>query len=135
MMQFKEQKPIYLQIADLLKEYIIKGEWGNSERIPALREIAVQMEVNPNTVMRTYTYLQEKGIIYNKRGIGYFTASDARQQILSERRKEFMRSGLPEFFETLSVLNLDMDEVRRLHEEYLRQSAAPDKENTTDENE
>jgi len=85
MMQFKEQKPIYLQIADLLEEYIIKGEWGNSERIPALREIAVQMEVNPNTVMRTYTYLQDKGIIYNKRGIGYFTAPDARQQILTVR--------------------------------------------------
>ena len=59
-MQFKDSQSIYLQIADYVCEKILLGEWKAEERIPSVRELAVQLEVNPNTVMRTFDFLQQQ---------------------------------------------------------------------------
>ena len=73
-MEFKDTQTIYLQIADHFCENILRKKWNPGDRIPSVREMAVNIEVNPNTVMRTFNYLQDKGIIFNKRGIGYFVS-------------------------------------------------------------
>ena len=116
MMQFKEQKSIYLQIADYMVENIIVKVWKNSERIPSIRETAIQMEVNPNTVMRTYNYLQDKGVIFNKRGIGYFTAPDALEHVLAEKKKIFIQQQLPELFKAMRSLQITPKEILSLYE-------------------
>lgn len=116
MMQFKEQKSIYLQIADHMVENIIVKVWKNSERIPSIRETAIQMEVNPNTVMRTYNYLQDKGVIFNKRGIGYFTAPDALEHVLAEKKKIFIQQQLPELFKAMRSLQITPKEILSLYE-------------------
>ena len=77
-MNFKESKAIYLQIADRICDEILLGQLGEEERIPSVREYAAIVEVNANTVMRSFDYLQSQNIIYNKRGIGYFVATGAR---------------------------------------------------------
>ena len=84
-MQFRESQAIYLQIADFVCEKILLKEWKAEERIPAVRELAIQLEVNPNTVMRTYEFLQQQEIIYNQRGIGYFVAQGAIKNALQYR--------------------------------------------------
>ena len=76
-MNFKESKAIYLQIADRICDEILLGQFGEEERIPSVREYAAIVEVNANTVMRSFDYLQSQNIIYNKRGIGYFVAPGA----------------------------------------------------------
>ncbi len=116
MMQFKEQKSIYLQIADHMVENIIVKVWKNGERIPSIRETAIQMEVNPNTVMRTYNYLQDKGVIFNKRGIGYFTAPDALEHVLAEKKKIFIQQQLPELFKAMRSLQITPKEILSLYE-------------------
>ena len=68
-MDFKETQAIYLQIVDLVCDHIVTGKWKAQERIPSVRELGVQLEVNPNTVMRAYDYLQAREIICNKRGV------------------------------------------------------------------
>ena len=65
-MEFKDSKSIYVQIADIFMENILKKNWNENERIPSIREIAVELEVNPNTTIRSFSYLEEKGIIFNK---------------------------------------------------------------------
>ncbi|MCK5155260.1 MAG: GntR family transcriptional regulator [Spirochaetales bacterium] len=115
-MQFKEQKSIYLQIADHMVENIIVKVWKNGERIPSIRETAIQMEVNPNTVMRTYNYLQDKGVIFNKRGIGYFTAPDALEHVLAEKKKIFIQQQLPELFKAMRSLQITPKEILSLYE-------------------
>ncbi|MCG6910581.1 MAG: GntR family transcriptional regulator [Deltaproteobacteria bacterium] len=117
-MEFKKKDAIYLQIADLMCERILRGTWPENERIPSVRELAVDMEVNPNTVMRTYTYLQEHAIIFNKRGIGYFVAADGRQATRRLLKCNFVRSELPRVFNTLELLDLDFDELYALYREY-----------------
>ena len=73
-MKFKESKSIYLQIADRICDEILQGQYTEEERILSVREYAATVEVNANTVVRTYDYLQGQEIIYNKRGIGYFVS-------------------------------------------------------------
>ena len=71
-MNFKESRAIYLQIADRICDDILLGQYEEEWRIPSVREYASIVEVNANTVMRSYEYLQSQEVIYNKRGIGFF---------------------------------------------------------------
>ena len=93
-MNFKESKAIYLQIADRICDEILLGQLGEEERIPSVREYAAIVEVNANTVMRSFDYLQSQNIIYNKRGIGYFVATGARELIHSLRKDIFLKEEI-----------------------------------------
>lgn len=117
-MEFNDNKAIYLQITDLFFDEILMKKWKDGDRIPSVRELAVNIEVNPNTVMRTYSYLQEKGIIYNKRGIGYFLADDAYQSTLKLKKEEFVKEELPQIFKTISLLGISFDDLKTLYTEY-----------------
>ncbi len=116
-MEYRENRAIYLQIADMLCENILRKRWREGERIPSIREFAMAMEVNPNTVLRAYNYLQAGGVIHNKRGIGYFVQPGARDRVLKLKRTDFIRNELPYFFRTMDVLGIDFDELKRLYEE------------------
>lgn len=113
-MDFKKQKPIYQQIADTLCERIVRGEWKAEERIPSVRDIAIQLGVNPNTVMRTFEYLQGAEIIYNKRGVGYFVSADASDKILALHRKEFLEEDLPAFLQKIKMLGLTLEDIAKM---------------------
>ena len=93
-MNFKESKAIYLQIADRICDEILLGQYQEEERIPSVREYAAMVEVNANTAMRWFDYLQSQDIIYNKRGIGYFVSSGAKELIFSLRRETFLKDEL-----------------------------------------
>ena len=116
-MEFNENKAIYLQISDLICEEILIKKWKDGDRIPSVREMAINIEVNPNTVMRTYNYLQETGIIFNKRGIGYFLSESAYKKTLKMRKDEFIKQELPSIFKTLKLLNIDFDDLKDLYKQ------------------
>lgn len=118
-MDFTTDKPIYRQIADRMDEYILRGEWTEEERIPAVRELAVMIGVNPNTVMRAYESLQSSGVIYNRRGIGYFVSPGARGRILETKRDLFLRYDLPEIFEQMEMLGIPPRELAENYEKFL----------------
>jgi DNA-binding transcriptional regulator YhcF (GntR family) len=119
-MEFKESQAIYLQIADYICEQILLDKWKADDRLPSVRELAVQTEVNPNTVMRTCEYLQQYEIIYNKRGIGYFVASDAMKRIKQLKKERFMENELPQFFRNIYLLDIELDELKTHYEKYKR---------------
>ena len=110
-MEFRKQKPIYLQIADRLMEQILAGEPSEDERMPSVRDVASSMGVNPNTVMRTFDHLQSEEIIYNRRGVGYFVAADAQKKILAEQRREFLEEELPVIKQKMKMLGIGIDEL------------------------
>ena len=118
-MVFKESKPIYLQIADRIMDEILLGKYPAGERIPSVREYAALVEVNANTVVRSYDYLQNLDIIYNKRGLGYFTHEGARAAIRSSRRKSFLTESMPEVFRQMELLEVSTDEIAQLYQAYL----------------
>lgn len=118
-MEFKDNQAIYLQIADLFCENILTDKWKPGDRIPSVREMAVSVEVNPNTVMRTFAYLQEKGIIYNKRGIGYFVADDGFNKTKNLKKEDFIDHELPEFFKAMELLNVTIEDLEKYYKKYL----------------
>ena len=117
-MDFQKKDAIYLQIADLMCERILLQEWQENNRIPSVRELAVDLEVNPNTVMRAYAFLQEQKIIFNKRGIGYFVSADGLKITRSLFKSNFIRNDLPQLFRILNLLDMDLDELSVLYKEY-----------------
>ena len=112
-MEFRKQKPIYLQIADRLMEQILQGEPAEDDRMPSVRDVAVNMGVNPNTVMRTFEHLQSEEIIYNRRGVGYFVSPDAKKRILAEQRREFLEEELPLIRQKMQMLGITFEEVMK----------------------
>ena len=113
-MEFDSNKPIYLQIADSICNRILQGELKGEDRIPSVREFGAQISVNPNTVARTYDTLTSQGVIYNKRGIGFFVTEDAAQNIRKEAKEKFLKEDLPQFAEKARLLDIDKEEIIRL---------------------
>lgn len=111
-MEFHKKDPIFLQIVEMICEKILTKTWIEGDKIPSVRELAVNIEVNPNTVMRSYAYLQEKGIIQNKRGIGYFVAEHAHYDTLDLMKSNFIKNDLPLFFRKMSLLDIDFNELK-----------------------
>jgi DNA-binding transcriptional regulator YhcF (GntR family) len=121
-MNFSENQSIYLQITEFVKEQILLDIWKTEERIPSVRDLAADLQVNPNTVMRAYDFLQQEGIIYNKRGLGNYVSQDAGEKILTSRRERFLQSELPALFRNLSLLNIRFDEMERLYKKFTEEN-------------
>jgi DNA-binding transcriptional regulator YhcF (GntR family) len=117
-MEFSQPKGIYQQIADRMRDRILQGEWQPGERVPSIRELAVSIGVNPNTITKSYQSLMEKEIIENQRGLGYFVAEGARKRILADVKGEFVRNELPKIFKTMRLLGMDIDEFARLYDSH-----------------
>ncbi len=120
-MEFKDNEAIYLQIAGLVCENILAGKWTAGEKILSVRDLAVELEVNPNTVMRSYDLLQELKIVYNRRGQGLFVEEDGLHRAIEWRKQNFVQQNLPEFFKNIFLLGISMDEIRKQYEQFLRE--------------
>lgn len=110
-MDFDPNKPIYLQICDNICEQILSGAIAPEERILSVREYGASVGVNPNTVTRSYEKLTDAGIIYNKRGIGYYVAAPAREIILEAEKQRFMQEEVPAFLKRMELLGIESSEI------------------------
>ncbi|MCM1519048.1 MAG: GntR family transcriptional regulator [Pseudoflavonifractor sp.] len=110
-MDFSANKPIYRQIIDICFGSILSGDWQPGQRVPSVRELAVQLAVNSHTVLKAFEYLQAEEIIYPRRGLGFFLADDARDRVLTAQRQEFFDTTLDETFRTMDMLGVTIDDV------------------------
>jgi len=110
-MDFKETQPIYMQIADWACEQILLDKWKSEERALSVRELGAVLEVNPNTVVRAYDFLETKEILVNKRGVGFFVAPSAADKIREFRKERFFEEELPVVFKTMKLLNIEINEI------------------------
>lgn len=110
-MEFDPNKPIYLQIFDSICEKILSGEYTPEERILSVREYGAEIGVNPNTVARSYEKLTDAGIIFTKRGLGYFVSPDARQKVNENEKQKFLEEDLPKILKRMELLGIDPKEV------------------------
>lgn len=117
-MDFHEQQPIYLQIVDYVCERILLKHWNKGDRIPSVREIAVTLEVNPNTAMRAYEFLQQKDIVYNQRGLGLFVADEGLKNAKAYRQQVFIQKEVPAFFASMTLLQIGVEDLETLFKKY-----------------
>jgi len=121
-MDFSANKAIYVQIAEHVCEHIMLGTWKDEEKVPSVRDLAVQLEVNPNTVMRTYDLLQQKAIIANKRGIGFFLTTDAVAQVKAYRKAMFLEEELPQLFRNIYLLDISLEELQKRYQTFINEN-------------
>ncbi len=120
-MDFKDKKAIYEQIADRICDEILLDKYKADDRIPSVREYATIVEVNVNTVMRSFEHLQSKEIIYNKRGLGFFVSQDAKKLIVSMRKEVFVNEEIGEFFKQIYMLDISIEDVMVMYKTYLKE--------------
>ncbi|MFK7899866.1 MAG: GntR family transcriptional regulator [Cyclobacteriaceae bacterium] len=107
--------PVYLQLATLFYEEVLTNQWRENERIPSVRDFAIAKEVNPNTAMRTFTYLQEQEIIFNKKGIGYFLSEKAKEKVTKAMRSQLFDKTLKDMMKKMDLLHIPWEEVTYRH--------------------
>lgn len=117
-MEFKNNSPIYLQIADELCRRILAGDYAEEEKLPSVRETAVEMEVNVNTVARAFEWLQQNEVVQVRRGMGNFVAEGARERITQLQRDEFFHGYLPDLFRRMQLLSIPMQRVVEEYEQF-----------------
>ncbi len=110
-MDFKNQKAIYLQIAERIMDQILSGQYPEGGKLPSVREYAAEVEVNVNTVARSFEWLQNQDVVVNRRGLGNFVNEGARQIVLELRKREFFNEQVPEFFRTMKTLGVTLNEI------------------------
>lgn len=113
-MEFKSNTGIYLQIANTLCNQILDGKLKPNERVPSVRDLAAEVEVNRNTVMRAYSYLQDENIFENKRGVGFFVSEKAHLLIKMKNKNEFFQNEMPYLLEKIRLLKLNSTDLKLL---------------------
>ena len=110
-MDFKNQKAIYLQIAERIMDQILSGQYPEGGKLPSVREYASEVEVNVNTVARSFEWLQNQDVVVTRRGLGNYVNEGARQIVLDLRKREFFNEQVPEFFRTMNTLGVTLNEI------------------------
>lgn len=113
-MEFHSRKAIYRQIGDYLCGRILSGAFPEGGRLPSVRDLAITLSVNPNTVMRTCLELETRGIVCNQRGVGLFVASGGREKARELMKGEFETNDLPVLLSAMSMLEMSLDDLNAL---------------------
>lgn len=133
-MEFKDNEAIYLQIAAYVCDNILLDKWPPEQKIPSVRDLAIELEVNPNTVMRSYEFLQKQEVVYNKRGLGLFVAADGYETVKRLRKENFLAQNLPELFKNMYLLDISAKEIEERFESFKSDNYGTNTDKKNDEN-
>ena len=102
---FDNNTPIYMQLVHQLKGYIISGELQAGEKLPSVRDLALQCRANPNTVQKALSELGDMGLIFTERTNGKFVTKDAAR--IEAFRQEYAAGIVSRFFGDMESIGLD----------------------------
>ncbi|HIX16329.1 MAG TPA: GntR family transcriptional regulator [Candidatus Hungatella pullicola] len=111
---FENNRPIYSQILEQIRLGIISGEFSAGSRLPSVRELAAEASVNPNTMQKALSELEQSKIIYSQRTSGRFVTED--QSMIEQIKQEIAETKIKEFIQTMQELGISPDEVLKLIE-------------------
>jgi len=109
LLNFNENLPIYIQIMNLIKKRIIKGELKEGDKLPSVRELSTELKVNPNTVQRSYQELERENLVYTQRGMGTFVTED--QNIIKELKQNVASNLVNSFIEDMKSLGFSLEDI------------------------
>ncbi len=118
MIHFTDRQPIYLQIVDWLFEQILTEKIKIGEKLPSIRELGYSLEVNPNTVMRSYEYLQQQNIITNRRGVGFYVNEEATEKIRELQLNHFISQEMPFLFKKIKLLKISFSDLEKYYQRW-----------------
>lgn len=109
--EWKEDQPIYRQLRDKVAEAILKGSLQEGDALPSVRNIAVEMQINPLTASKAYQELVAEELVEKRRGLGMFVIAGAKDRLLSAERKQFLDEEWPSMVARIKSLGLDIEEL------------------------
>ncbi|MBR1743293.1 MAG: GntR family transcriptional regulator [Lachnospiraceae bacterium] len=112
---FTDDLPIYQQIMDVIRQGIASGELMAGERLPSVRELALEAEVNPNTMQKALAELEREGLLYSKRTSGRFVSET--QEVRNALKKELADGYVSDFLEKMEKLGYGKKEIIALIQE------------------
>jgi DNA-binding transcriptional regulator YhcF (GntR family) len=116
LIDFNNEKPIYIQIAEEIEDAIFTGAFLEETQIPSTTEISIKYKINPATVLKGMNLLVNNGIVYKKRGIGVFVSPGAMDKIKKNRQKQFSKNYIRSVIEEAIKLELSKDQLIKLIE-------------------
>lgn len=119
-----DNRPIYVRLADLICDRILTGDYRPQDRIPSVREYAISQQVNPATAARAYEILERQGVIFNRRGLGFFVADTAGDIIRKLRIETLLGEESKLFFSRLAVLGVTPGQLSEMYSQYLADTFA-----------
>ena len=108
---FENDRPIYIQLVEKMKLAIVAGEYPAGERLPSVRDLAIEIKANPNTVQRALVDLEQTGLIYTQRTNGKFVTED--KELVQRIREELAKETFSKFQENMRQLGFEEDEIRQ----------------------
>jgi DNA-binding transcriptional regulator YhcF (GntR family) len=112
---FDNDRPIYIQLVEQLKEYIVSGKFKAGEKLPSVREFAMQIKVNPNTVQKALAEIENQKLIYTERTNGKFVTEN--EELIENVKKELANQKVQKYFQDMQKLGIDkQDAIKYLQE-------------------
>lgn len=106
---FDNERPIYLQIVEKLKVDILSGTYKQGEKLPSVRDLAKEYQVNPNTMQRAFNELEDSGLVYTERGNGRFVSGEQSNMLMI--KEQLAKARIEEFMNYMYSLDLTTDEI------------------------
>ncbi|MCI8307261.1 MAG: GntR family transcriptional regulator [Lachnospiraceae bacterium] len=113
--ELNNDKPIYVQLMDYIRLSIISGRYGAGDKLPSVRELAHTASVNPNTMQKALSELENTGLIFSNRTSGRFVTDNS--ALINQCRKDLATQYCNDFFEKLKSLGLTQSEINSLIED------------------
>ncbi len=114
---FDDRSPIYVQIANGIKDQVLSGALREDEQVMSTNQYAAFYRINPATAAKGFAQLVDEGVLYKKRGIGMFVSPDARTKLRAERRERFFADVVGPMLAEARMIGIDLDEIVKHIEE------------------
>ncbi|WP_400244203.1 GntR family transcriptional regulator [Niallia sp. JL1B1071] len=111
---FSDNKPIFLQIKELIEDQIVNDQLRENEQIPSTTQLVNFYKINHLTISKGINLLVENGIIYKKRGVGMFVAEGAKEKLLTQRKEQFLDQYLLPMIQEANKLGLSKEDISNM---------------------
>lgn len=106
---FDNERPIYIQLVEQFKIYIVSGKINLGDRLPSVRDMALSLKVNPNTLQRALLELESEGFIYTERTNGKYVTDN--KKFIDNKKREYAKDKVMKYFDDMKELGFDKDET------------------------
>lgn len=117
--ELQSDRPIYLQLLEHIQLQIISGKYSPGEKLPSVRDLAMEAAVNPNTMQKALTELERIGLVYTQRTAGRFITED--EKMIKELKNSFAKEYIKEFFEKMNLLGFSKEEIINLIQDSVKE--------------
>lgn len=115
-LDFNNEVPIYMQIAQAIEDNILKGIFEEETAIPSTTEISVKYKINPATVAKGFNLLVDEGIIFKKRGVGMFVVTGSKEKLMEKRKENFYKNYIVSLIEEAEKLDISSEDIVKMIE-------------------